>query len=126
MQHIRKQAVHRAKISTMPRQKSETSEQLKLYKIVSERQRVQQELILTEQRVQQLKQQLTELDSKIEETEKSIQELRQPSPNSPPPQSSLSSTRSTPTPAKTQAETPSKNSDEVSKLSGFQTFYLDI
>ena len=115
MQHLRKVNLNRPKISTMPRLKSETSEQLKLYKMVSDKQRVQQELKFMAERMEQLKQQLNHLDTQIEETERSIKNLRQ----------------SPPTPAQTQTYKKTNNNltqsyHQTQESHNFETFYLDI
>ncbi len=91
-------------ISTIPRNKSEASEQLELYKMVTKRQRIQQELQFMEQRLQVLRQQLGILDHQIENTEKTIQNLRQSTPSSP-----------------TSTTAPNK----VVKSSNFPTFHLE-
>lgn len=83
MANIRTRGHIRPKISTMPRNNSEASKQLELYKLVTEQQRIQQELIFMEQRIQQLKERLTVLDSQRSSTEKSIQDLRKVVPGSP-------------------------------------------
>ncbi|MBW4628291.1 MAG: gas vesicle protein [Brasilonema octagenarum HA4186-MV1] len=102
------------KISTIPRNKSEAAEQLDLYKMVTKRQRIQQELEFMEQRIQLLRQQLGLLDHQIENTEKTIQNLRQSTPSS-----SQSATPNTCSPQNTT--TPNKSV----KSSPFQTFYLE-
>jgi hypothetical protein len=71
------------KISTMPRKQSEASQQLELYKLITEKQRIQKELKLMEQRFQQLNNRLTVLNHQIESTEQSIQDLRQVNPSLP-------------------------------------------
>ena len=115
MQHLRKVNLNRPKISTMPRLKSETSEQLKLYKMVSDKQRVQQELKFMAERMELLQQQLNHLDVQIEETEKSIRSLRQ----------------SPPAPAQTQTSKKANNNctqsyHQTQESNDFETFYLDI
>lgn len=103
----------------MPRIKSETSEQLKLYKMVSDRQRIQQEVKFLAERMEQLKQHLSDLDTQIEETEQSIQTLRQSS--------------STQTQTTKVTRTRKVNNDHSAQISqkphesnNFETFYLDI
>ncbi|KKD38188.1 gas vesicle protein [Limnoraphis robusta] len=71
------------KISTMPRNKSEASQQLELYKLITEKQRIQKELKFMDQRIQQLENRLTVLNHQIESTEQNIQDLRQANPNVP-------------------------------------------
>ncbi|WP_354635188.1 gas vesicle protein [Planktothricoides raciborskii] len=71
------------KISTMPRKQSEASQQLELYKLITEKQRIQKELKFMEQRIQQLKNRLTVLDHQIESTEQNIQDLREVNPSLP-------------------------------------------
>ncbi len=75
-----KRSIIRAKISTMPRNKSESSSQLEIYKMVTEKQRVQKDLISTKERMVILQQRLDVLNKQIEESEKAINELRQPDP----------------------------------------------
>ena len=82
MSNLRARGHIRPKISTMPRNNSEASKQLELYKLVTEKQRIQQELVFMEQRTQQLKQRLAVLDNQINSTEKSIQDSRKPVPTS--------------------------------------------
>ncbi|MBE9228874.1 hypothetical protein IQ264_26020 [Phormidium sp. LEGE 05292] len=104
MPNIRVRGNIRPKISTMPRNNSEASKQLELYKLVTEQQRIQQELVFMEQRVEQLKQRLTVLDSQRNSTEKAIQDLRTVVPSYP------------------------KNSTSyqpVVEVSKFQTYYLE-
>lgn len=105
MSNLRARGIIRPKVSTMPRNKSEASKQLDLYKLVTEHQRIQQELQFMEQRVKQLKQRLTVLDKQINNTEQAIQDLRQVNPSLP-----KSNTRSQP---------------QVESSSSFQTFYLE-
>jgi prefoldin subunit 5 len=104
MSNIRVRGSIRPKISTMPRNNSQASKQLELYKLVTEEQRIQQELIFIEQRVQQLKQRLSVLDSQRNSIEKAIQDLRNVEPNSP----------------KNTA-----SSEPVVEVSKFQTYYLE-
>ncbi|MBD2773090.1 gas vesicle protein [Iningainema tapete] len=104
MKNIHPRRTIQPTISTVPRYKSEASEQLELYKMVTKRQRIQQELQFMEQRLQLLKQQLSMLDSQIEKSEKNIQKLRQSTPISSP---------TTATPQKSV------------KSSNFQTFHFE-
>ncbi len=113
MNNIHSRRTIRPTISTIPRNQSEAAKQLELYKMVTKRQRIQQELQFMEQRLQVLKQQMSSLDSQIESTEKTIQDLRQS-----PPTSSESSTPQTSLPRPTA---PHKDV----KSSHFQTFYLE-
>ncbi|MEA5567676.1 MULTISPECIES: gas vesicle protein [unclassified Anabaena] len=78
MKKIRNRGAIRPKITTMPRSKSESSHQLELYKLVTEQQRIKQELEFIEQRTVLLKQRLITLKIQIEDTEKSIHHLRSP------------------------------------------------
>lgn len=119
MKNLRNRGLNRPKISTMPRFKSETSEQLKLYKMVSNRQRLQQELKFMAERMEQLKQHLSDLDTQIEETEQSIQNLRQS------PSSQSQTTRVIPT-RNTTNEKGSQRGHKVYESNNFETFYLDI
>lgn len=76
MTKVRNRGIIRPKITTMPRNKSEASSQLELYKLVTEQQRIKQELAFIEQRTVLLKQRLSTLKSQIETTERSIKQIR--------------------------------------------------
>ncbi|WP_374794079.1 MULTISPECIES: hypothetical protein [Aerosakkonema] len=104
MQNIRPRSIIRPKISSMPRNKSEASKQLELYKLVTEQQRIQQEMVFMEQRMQQLKQRLTVLDNQIFSTKQTIEELHPVVPSNP----------------KVRACPPI-----VTEFSNFQNFYLE-
>ncbi|WP_414753486.1 gas vesicle protein [Anabaena sp. CCY 9910] len=78
MKKVRNRGIIRPKITTMPRNKSEASSQLELYKLVTEQQRIKQELAFIEQRTVLLKQRLSTLKTQIEGTERSINNLRHP------------------------------------------------
>jgi predicted nucleic acid-binding Zn-ribbon protein len=78
MHIIRKRGTIRAKVSTMPRNQSDASSQLELYKMVTEKQRIQRELYGIKDRMFVLQQRLDVLNNQIEETEKNIHKLRQP------------------------------------------------
>ncbi|ABA19697.1 conserved hypothetical protein [Trichormus variabilis ATCC 29413] len=78
MTKVRNRGIIRPKITTMPRTKSEASSQLELYKLVTEQQRIKQELAFIEQRTVLLKQRLSTLKTQIEGTERSINNLRHP------------------------------------------------
>ncbi|MEL7037807.1 MAG: gas vesicle protein [Cyanobacteria bacterium J06592_8] len=97
----------------MPRTHSEASEQLELYKMVTKRERILQEMQITEQRLAALKQQLVAVDTQIKDSEENIQKLRQS------PLTSTSSTTSPPPRAKTAQK------ESKSTTSQFQTFNLD-
>jgi chromosome segregation ATPase len=77
MRKIRNRGIITPKVTTMPRNKSESASQLELYKLVTEQQRIKQELAFIEQRRVLLKQRLSTLKNQIEGTEKSISILRQ-------------------------------------------------
>lgn len=76
MKSFRNRGVIRPKVTTMPRNKTEASTQLELYKLVTEQQRLKQELQFIEQRRVMLKQRLSTLKSQIAETETTINQLR--------------------------------------------------
>ncbi|BAY27779.1 hypothetical protein NIES2100_76050 [Calothrix sp. NIES-2100] len=76
MKIIRNRGSIRPKVTTMPRSKSEASSQLELYKLVTEQQRIKQELQFIEQRTVLLKQRLGSLKNQIAETETVINKLR--------------------------------------------------
>lgn len=67
---------HRPKISTMPRQRSESAQYLDLYKLTVERKRLQRELSGLEQRCQQIKQRLATIDAEVNTLENTAQHLR--------------------------------------------------
>jgi chromosome segregation ATPase len=116
MKNIRPRRVIQPTISTVPRYRSEANEQLELYKMVTKRQRIQQELEFTEQRLQVLKQQLNVLNKQIENSEKIIQNLRESTHDS----SQSSTTLNTGSTVSEIALNKTSN-----KSSHFQTFYLD-
>ena len=78
MKTIPNAAMSRAKISTMPRTKTDASSQLDLYKMVTEKQRIQRELLNLKERTNILQRRLDILDAQIESTEQSIYRSRQP------------------------------------------------
>lgn len=118
MPNIRARGSIHPKISTMPRTTTEASEQLELYKMVTKRQRIEQELHSMEQRMQQLKQELSELENQIETKEKNIQKLR----HSPPSIQTQKPIRST----RTQIAAKPKTEPETrSDSSNYETFYLE-
>ncbi len=70
----------RPKLSTMPRQKTEASAYLDMYKLALEKKRLQQELQNIEQRRQQILQRLALLDVQMAEQEKNAKQLREAPP----------------------------------------------
>ncbi|MEH1930542.1 gas vesicle protein [Nostoc sp.] len=60
----------------MPRNNSEASRQLELYKLITEKQRIKQELAFIEQRKGVLTQRLTTLQTEIDTTDHNIKHLR--------------------------------------------------
>lgn len=64
------------KISTMPRQQTEATVYLDVYKLVVERKRLQQELQKIEQRSHQINQRMTQLDQQIADLEAILQQMR--------------------------------------------------
>jgi predicted nucleic acid-binding Zn-ribbon protein len=81
MKTISNRSISRAKISTMPRPKSDASSQLDLYKMVTEKQRIQRDMYSIKERMGLLQQRLDILNQQIEATEKTIHKLRQPHSN---------------------------------------------
>lgn len=81
MKTVSNRSISRPKISTMPRTKSDASSQLDLYKMVTEKQRIQRDMHSIKERMILLQQRLDILNEQIEETEKTIHKLRQPQPN---------------------------------------------
>lgn len=100
----------RSKISTMPRKQSEADHQLDLYKLITEKQRIQEKLEMMERQIQQLKSRLTFVTDQIETTEQSIQNLRTVNPPI---------VAKKPDYPKTVAHSSNNNS------SNFQAFYLE-
>jgi phage shock protein A len=66
----------RPKVSTMPRQQSEATVYLEVYKLVVERKRLQEELQKIEVRSQQIQQRLGQLDHQIGDLETNLQQMR--------------------------------------------------
>lgn len=64
------------KISTMPRQQTEATLYLDVYKLVVEQKRLQQEQQNIEQRSQQINQRLAQLDQQIASLETTLQQMR--------------------------------------------------
>jgi predicted nucleic acid-binding Zn-ribbon protein len=114
MPNLRRHSTIRPNISTMPRSKTEASEQLELYKKVTKRQRIQQELQLIERRTQELQQQLAVINNEIVQSEETIQRLRQSNPAS-----KQSSTTSL---SRTLSAEPVKSQNHSNP---YQTFHLE-
>ena len=81
MRTVSNRSISRPKISTMPRPKSDASSQLDLYKMVTEKQRIQRDMHSIKERMILLQQRLDTLNEQIEATEKTIHKLRQPHSN---------------------------------------------
>ncbi|MEY3401345.1 MAG: gas vesicle protein [Cyanobacteriota bacterium] len=81
MRNVRNPGIIRAKVSTMPRNQSDASSQLELYKMVTEKQRIQRELCYIKERTTVLQQRLDILNGQIEDTERTIKKFRQPQPS---------------------------------------------
>ncbi|MHC5612698.1 MAG: gas vesicle protein [Nostoc sp.] len=60
----------------MPRNLSEASKQLELYKLITEKQRIKQELAFIEQRKGLLTQRLTTLQTEVDTIDHNIKQLR--------------------------------------------------
>lgn len=73
-------AAIRPQISTMPRQQTEASAHLHIYRLLVEKNRLQQELQSIEQRRQQINEHLLALEGQVANLEKTAQELHNPSP----------------------------------------------
>ena len=99
----------RSKISTMPRKQSEADHQLELYKLIIEKQRIQEKLELMELQIQQLKNRLTFVTEQIETTKQSIQNLHTVNP---------------PSLAK-KPDSPKTVAHSSNNSSNFQAFYLE-
>ena len=67
------------KISTMPRQKTEATAYLELYKLEVEKKRLQQELQTMKIRRQQIEQRLSALETQINSVEKTVPQIRETS-----------------------------------------------
>ena len=109
------------KVSTMPRTTTEASEQLDLYKLVTKRQRLEQEMLFMEQRMQQVTQELTELKNQIEAKEKNIQRLRQLPPGYTEVKQPIRRFPQPPNAAK-----PKTQPETASESSKYETFYLEF
>ena len=81
MKTISNRSISRAKISTMPRPKSDASSQLDLYKMVTEKQRIQRDMSSIKEKMGLLQQRLDILNEQIKATEKTIHKFRQPHSN---------------------------------------------
>ncbi|AVQ71565.1 gas vesicle protein [Microcystis sp. MC19] len=99
----------RSKISTMPRKQSEADQQLELYKLITEKQRIQEKLEMMERQIKQLKSRLTFVTDQIEITEQSIQNMRTVNP---------------PSVAK-KPDSPKTVAQSSNNSSNFQAFYLE-
>lgn len=110
MKTIRTSSAAYRRLSTMPRPQTEASKQLELYKKLTVRQRLQEELQLIEQRAQDLKQQLTTVDREIMQSEATIRRLRQASSNSE---------------HKTDTPNVSESVKRVRQSKQYQTFHLE-
>ncbi|WP_416673061.1 hypothetical protein [Egbenema bharatensis] len=75
----------RPKISTMPRQQSEATAFLDIYKLVIEKKRLQQELQGMDQRRQQIVDRLALLETQVSTLEKTAQQFRSTETQSNPP-----------------------------------------
>nr|WP_287658239.1 MULTISPECIES: gas vesicle protein [unclassified Microcystis] len=93
----------------MPRKQSEADHQLELYKLITEKQRIQEKLEMMERQIEQLKSRLTSVTDQIEITEQSIQNLRTVNP---------------PSVAK-KPDSPKTVAHSSNNSSNFQTFYLE-
>ena len=100
----------RSKISTMPRKQSEADHQLELYKLITEKQRIQEKLEMMERQIQQLKNRLTFVTEQIETTEQSIQNLRTANP---------------PSVATKKLDSPKTVAHSSNNSNNFQAFYLE-
>jgi peptidoglycan hydrolase CwlO-like protein len=81
MKTVINRSISVAKISTMPRPKSDASSQLDLYKMVTEKQRIQRGMSSIKEKMGLLQQRLDILNEQIEATEKTIHKFRQPHSN---------------------------------------------
>lgn len=70
----------RPKISTMPRPKTEAAAYLDIYKLVTEKKRLEQELELLEQRRDRILKRLDVLHTQVETLETTAHQLRDDSP----------------------------------------------
>nr|WP_232306224.1 MULTISPECIES: gas vesicle protein [Microcystis] len=93
----------------MPRKQSEADQQLELYKLITEKQRIQEKLEMMERQIQQLKSRLTFVTDQIEITEQSIQNMRTVNP---------------PSVAK-KPDSPKTVAQSSNNSSNFQAFYLE-
>nr|WP_254053068.1 gas vesicle protein [Microcystis sp. MC19] len=93
----------------MPRKQSEADQQLELYKLITEKQRIQEKLEMMERQIKQLKSRLTFVTDQIEITEQSIQNMRTVNP---------------PSVAK-KPDSPKTVAQSSNNSSNFQAFYLE-
>jgi len=73
------------KISTLPRQRTEASHYLDMYKLTVEKKRIQQELDNINQKQEQLKSRLVEIDQQLQGLNDGAESLRQQASKSYPP-----------------------------------------
>ncbi|UBF25974.1 hypothetical protein K9N68_31295 [Kovacikia minuta CCNUW1] len=82
--HFRQERT-RPQISTMPRQNTEASAYLDIYKLVNEKKRLQKELVSLEQRRDRIQTRLQAIESQIGELKESADRLQDASPAAPKP-----------------------------------------
>lgn len=73
----------RPQISTMPRQQSEATAHLQIYKLLVEKNRLQQELQTLDQRRQQIVRQLSTLEQQVTDLETTADRLQSANPTQP-------------------------------------------
>ncbi|QIZ71791.1 hypothetical protein [Oxynema aestuarii] len=126
MQRPRPQTPIHSKLTNIPRNNTEAGEQLELYKLLTQRQRIEQEMKVMQQRLQVLEEQLEVIDRHIENSEQKARQLRQ--------SSSLSSGKTAVSQRSTSSKTGGSQAPPHSRTTGsnsgdrprhFETFYLD-
>ncbi|MBK4732127.1 hypothetical protein JJD41_19955 [Oxynema sp. CENA135] len=126
MQRPRPQTPIHSKLTNIPRNNTEAGEQLELYKLLTQRQRIEQEMKVMQQRLQVLEEQLKVIDRHIENSEQKARQLRQSSSlksgKLSGSQRSTSSQPGQPQPAPI-SRPPGSHSGDRSR--NFETFYLD-
>jgi chromosome segregation ATPase len=95
------------KISTMPRPQSEATAHLEMYKLLVEKNRLQQELTSLDQRQQQITERLAGLESQVKQLESTAKQLQTPAP-----------------PTK-RSESRSESRPELAERPEFQTLFLE-
>ncbi|MBR8838622.1 MAG: gas vesicle protein [Stigonema ocellatum SAG 48.90 = DSM 106950] len=76
MKSFHNRNIIRPKVTTMPRNRTEASTQLELYKMITEKQKIYREMNCIKERMSILQKSLDVLNHQIADTEKTINQLR--------------------------------------------------